>query len=131
MNEEAARYYVTGLMTDADEDSFFGLLDLGPVALPFLMGEADKPENKTIRARLVEVIWQYRSVHAIPFLDKALRDSDPAVWKTALDGLVAIDGPDSVQAVRMAIEDVERGTIQNGLTKEWLVEALEQIAAMR
>lgn len=132
MNEytEAASHYVKGLMTDAVEDSFFGLLELGPVALPVLIGEAEKPENRTIRARLVGVIWQYRSVDAIPFLTKALRDSEPAVWKTALDGLVAIGGPEVVQGLRMTIEHVEGGVIENGLSKEWLVEALEQIGAM-
>jgi hypothetical protein len=124
---EAVCYYLERMRTGDTEDPFFGLLDLGPRALPLLIAEANKIENRPIRAMLVEVIWQYRSPEAIDFLGEALSDPDPRVWKQALDGMVAIGGPAAIRWIRTTAERVASGAIRNGLSADWLSEALEQV----
>jgi len=121
---------VDALKAEGGDDAFFGLLHLGTAAIPLLIDEAEMPENRPILPSLVEVIWQTRSSQAIPFLSKALRDPEPEVWKSALDGLVTIGGPDAVRALRIAIDDIEREPSRNEVSKEWLCEALEQIGAL-
>jgi hypothetical protein len=125
-NPEAFADYLECLRTGAVEVGYFGLLELGPDALPLLIAEARKPESRAYKITLVEVIWQHRHPVAIPFLGETLSDSDPEVWKSALDGLVTIGGPDAIQWMTEALEGVETGRIHNGLSKEWLEEALQQ-----
>jgi hypothetical protein len=119
--------YLKRMHTTGDDVAFFGLLDLGPPALPLLMAEAEKPENKTILPRLVEVIWQYRVTDAIGFLGRMLCDPNPLVWKESLDGLVAIGGSDAIRWMRDTRNCVESGDLVNGLSAEWLDEAIDQI----
>src|SRR5690349_21810228 len=95
VNSEALSHYLELLRAGDSENAFFGLLELGEEAVPLLIAEAVKPANHAIRAKLVEVIWQSRSPNAIHFLGESLGDPDPAVWKQALDGLVAIRGPEA------------------------------------
>lgn len=124
----AVRYYLDRLRNGASEDAFFGLLELGPEAMPILIAAASEPPNRDIRAGLVEVIWQYRRLEAIEFLSTALDDTEPAVWKQALDGLVALGGPAAAQQLREALGRLSHCGTERGPSEEWLREALEQIA---
>ncbi len=89
------------------------------VILPLLMnayaGAADQ------RAFLVEVVWQHRNPHTLPFLATAVKDSSAPVWKVALDGLVAM------KAV-VALSRLREHSLQTGLEDKvaWLDEAIEQ-----
>src|SRR5262245_50349331 len=122
----AVRSYVESIRAGDFETGSFGLLDI-PDALELLIDEANRPENRSIRAALTKVIWEYRRPEAIGFLGNALDDPDPNVWKEALDGLVTIDGPESAQCIMATLARVKDGLIQNGLSVDWLEEALEQI----
>jgi HEAT repeat protein len=125
--EKPVGYYIGLLHAGAREEAFFGLLDLGPEALPLLMSEAVKPTAAKIRSALVEVIWQYRQPAVIDFLGRHLTDSDPDVWKQALDGLVAIGGPNALHWVGTTMEGLDKSVPSNGLSAEWLQEAMQQI----
>jgi hypothetical protein len=124
--DNAVRSYIESIRAGDFETGFFGLLDI-PDALALLIDEANRPENRAIRAALTKIIWEYRRPEAIDFLGNALGDPDPNVWKEALDGLVTIDGPESAHCIMAALARVKDGSIQNGLSVEWLVEALEQM----
>ena len=123
---EAVRYYLDQLRDGACEDAFFGLLDLGPEAMPLLIAAAAEPENHDVRANLVEVIWQYRRPEAVAFLGAALDNSEPAVWQQALDGLVVLGGPAAARQVREALERLAEDGAR-GASEDWLREALEQM----
>jgi hypothetical protein len=73
------------------------------------------------------VIWRYRNPNAVDFLGQSLDNADPNVWKQALDGLVTIGGADATRWIEKTEERVSRGQLNNGLTTEWLREALGQI----
>jgi hypothetical protein len=126
VHENAVAYYLQSLRAGDVEPAFFGLLDLGHEVLPLLIAEARKPEATAIRADLVRIIWQYRRPETINFLGERLSDADPSVWKEALDGLVAIGGTEARGWISSTLERVNQGVLRNGLTADWLIEALEQ-----
>lgn len=115
--------------TDRAGDTERTLLDLGPEAIPALIEEAAKPENRGIRATLVKVIWQSRLPSVLDFLGKALADDQPAVWKEALHGLVTIGGPQALAWLTKTRAQADLGELPNGLSAAWLDEALEQVRA--
>lgn len=110
-----------------DDDAFHGLRELGPEALPVLIEEFQSRRDPSQRALIIQVVSQHRLVESVEFLAAALFDPGPEVWKHALDGLVAISNGDAAQTVAAALEAVRQRPTANGLSEEWLIEALEQI----
>ncbi len=125
---EYAAYYLELMLNGQDEDAFFGLIEADPAVLPVLIEAFAKDENRTIRAQIVQCIWQHRRRDTIGFLAEVLNEPEPGVWKEALDGLVAIESTEAIQALQAArtraiSEPAQRG----GITVEWIDEALEQV----
>lgn len=129
VNTDALFYYLDALRTGDEECAFFGLLDLGEDAVPVLIEQAAKRENRDIRATLANVICQWRQPSSVDFLGQAMTDDNPAVWKQALDGLVTIGGPAALAWLAKTRACLERGELHNGLTTEWLDDAAEQLDA--
>lgn len=112
-------------MGDAD-GAFHGLLELDQASLPELVHEFRAATDTRLRVFLLGVIWQHRQQSAIPVLTEALLDSDAPVWREALDGLVALASPASIEALYAA--RTRSFTTQED-AKEfrcWLEEAIEQ-----
>src|SRR5262245_21378390 len=86
-------------------------MELGPSALPFieiaLAGESDR----NVREHLVHVASQTRSPEALCILASSLHDSEPCVWKEAIDGLVTLGTTEAEEALRRAqLDGVDRRT---------------------
>ncbi len=75
---------------------------LGPSALPILIDAFRREPDNSVRAFLLNVIWEFRSPASIPVLAEALNDPDPEVWKQALDGLVTIKSKEARNALQAA-----------------------------
>ncbi len=110
------------------EAALRGLLDLGDVVLPRL-GEAYRGEpDPAVRSLLVEVIWQLRSPASFDLLGEALQDPAPEVWREALDGLVTLASPESLQILEsardgLAVSDAEGSSDIRG----WIDGAIEDV----
>jgi hypothetical protein len=126
LGEEVA-YYLACLHDGLVEDAFFGLIEAGPGAVPLLIAAFAKPENRAVRANLVRCVWEYRRPEALGFLAGALHDPEPAVWKTALDGIVALGGSEAVRTLKAAHARLPTGQPRSGITAEWIDEALDQL----
>lgn len=99
---------------------------MGPVVLPDLIAAFRGEPDGDVRAFLVEIVWQSREPSVIPFLGEALNDSDAAVWKQALDGLVSLGSPAALAALHAA---AARQLPTRQRTEEfrcWLAEAVGQ-----
>jgi hypothetical protein len=105
------------------EAAFHGLLDLGQQVIPSLVQAYRSESDPQVRALIVEVVWQHRCPSALDFLVAALGDPHPAVWKQALDGLVAHCSPEAEQRLRAAACRLEEDDERLG----WFQEAIEQI----
>jgi hypothetical protein len=126
MNSELAEhvgYYLEQFRRGDREDAYQGLLELGPEMLPCLISTVRAETNLDLKRVLLEIVWQYRDSAAVPFLLEMLDESDPAIWKEALDGLVTLASPDVLDALESRFCGVSRP----GSFAVWLDEAIEQV----
>ena len=119
---DRVREYVAQLSGPQADHAWHSLVEAGPSAIPYLVDAFRATTDTGIRVCLIEVLGQYRSSEAVPFLSDSLRDRDPEIWKAALDSLVMIGGP----AVRDALAAAEMTTTAE--RRAWLTEAMQQLA---
>jgi HEAT repeat protein len=113
--------YVTGLSGPRVEDARHSLIESGPASLPQLIEAYRASPSRKLRLALIEIVSQYRTSDAAPFLHDALRDDDPELWRTALDGLVMLGNDRALKTLVAA-----RDTVPND-RRAWIDEAVEQI----
>jgi HEAT repeat protein len=107
------------------ESAFHCLLDLGEGAIPRLAEAYRAEADPEVRNLLVEVVWQLRSPSSIEFLGEALQDPNPEVWKQALDGLVTLATPESLQILESARDRV--GVADDDF-QAWVEGAIEDVS---
>jgi len=111
-------------LCDGNDNAFHTLIEAEPEILPMLIQQFTASSDGADRSKIIEVIWQHRIKATIPFLASALHDPHPEVWKQALDGLVAIGGVESHNALAVfrsnLLNDTER--------RSWAEEAIGQIS---
>lgn len=112
-------------MGDAD-GAFHGLLELDQATHPELVHEFRVATDTRLRVFLLGVIWQHRQQSIIPVLAEALLDSEPEVWREALDGLVALASPASLDALYAARTRHFARQEEAKEFRNWLEEAIEQ-----
>ncbi len=123
--EALVRNYVDALRTDNWEDAYHHLIEMGDDVIPIVGDALQHRSDAGLRQILVRVLWQTRSDLAVPFLAEALEDPDSAVWKEALDGLVAIGSRPASECLSAAREHA------GATLGSWLDEAIGQIRQRR
>ena len=113
--------YVSQLSGPTADDAWHGLVEAGSAALQHVVRAFAAATDANVRLALVQVVSEWRSVEGVPFLAAQLRDSDAAIWKAALDGMVTAGGPAALEALHFASG---RSTPEQ---REWIDEAIEQI----
>jgi HEAT repeat protein len=121
--------YVEMFRRGETECAFHGLLEMDRDVIPELEDTFQTEKDNKIKEFLVEVIWQYRDKSVIPFLGEALYDSEPIVWRQALDGLVTL----ASQAALDVLQQARACEITVNRKKDgfliWIEEAIEQVEA--
>jgi len=97
------------------------LIELGPEVIPLVTTRFQSERDPSVRSTLVNIAWRANLSGALPLLKDALDDSEPGVWKEALDGLSAVGGSSALVVLRQARAPAEAEKA------EWLDEAIEQI----
>src|SRR5262245_57005125 len=82
--------------------AFHSLVELGSAALPLLAERFLEQGDGALRAEIVVIADQMRTPDALTLFERALGDSEPAVWKAALDALVALATPQAVAVLESA-----------------------------
>jgi hypothetical protein len=122
--------YLQRLRKGDRDGAFFGLLEMEHGILPELMAAFRSERDSRVREFLVEIIWQHRQASTIPFLKEALHDGATAVWKQALDGLVALASSAALEVLRDARTTRQFPTQREAEEfRRWLDEAIEQLEA--
>jgi len=106
-----------------DVSAFHTLIEAEHDIIPALIEQFTNADDGQCRAKIVEVIWHYRLPSTVSFLASALNDEHPGVWKQALDGLVTIGGPQSLDA----LNDCLARTRPDNDRSHWIAEAIDQI----
>jgi hypothetical protein len=108
------------------ELAFHALCDVGHSVVPILIDVFRLETRSDIRAELVGIIWNYRRPETVGFLGEALADSDPKVWRNALDGLVALASPAALQILQAALSRELPSEKQTEEFRQWVSEAITQ-----
>ena len=119
---EYVQDYVTRLSGSNVDDAWHSLVEAGPAALPFVIREFEVAKDPDVKLLLVQVISQYRSAEAVPFLAVLLRERNTEIWNAALDGLVMVGGQSALDALAAA-----KATAISS-QRDWIDEAIVQIA---
>lgn len=101
-------------------------LDFGASALPYFIAAFANESDPKYRARLINVIWEFRDLAALPALATAFRDRSSEVWKNSLDGIVCLGGEQALAVLKEA----RAATLQNPAETEklkWIDEAIIQV----
>jgi HEAT repeat protein len=119
--EEQTSRYLAALHGADRENAHHRLIELGPEVIPLVTTRFQIESDQSVRSTLINIAWRTNSPAALPLLKEALDDSDPGIWKEALDGLIALGGPSALDVMRQvrARAKAEKA--------EWLEEAIEQI----
>lgn len=123
--EERARDYVELMRRGRVDDAFHGLIDATAEILEPLEKCFRAEAHPAVRTAIVEVVSEFRKSESVSFLLEALADSEEAVWKAALHGLVTIGTTEAVAA----LEGAKRSNSPNKSAEfhKWLEEAIEQL----
>src|SRR5262245_55261527 len=78
------------------------LVEAGPAAIPLVLDAFNSIDDPSIRLSLVQLLSDYRSTDAVPFLKDTLRDTNPLIWRAALDGFVILGTPEALHALHTA-----------------------------
>lgn len=108
--------------------AFHSLIQLGPAALPLLGEHFDEDRNAALRAEIVAIADQMRTPEALGLFERALRDTEAAVWKAALDALVALPTPAAIAILEHARRDAPEPRTPEDYGA-WVAEALQQAQA--
>ena len=113
------------LFREGDEGgAFFGLLEFDAATLAHLGERFEREQVSDVRVLLLEMIWQRRDPAAFAILGRALEDADGRVWRTAIDGLVALASPEGLAILKNA-----RAAARDQEQVGWLDEAIDQVNA--
>jgi HEAT repeat protein len=113
--------YVSELSGPEADEAWHSLVEAGPAALPHVVDAFDAASDASVKVTLVQIIAEYRSADAVPFLTGCLQNGDPRIWKTALDGLVSLGEPAALDGLTQARDIATREE------REWIDEAIAQI----
>jgi hypothetical protein len=123
---DAVAYYLERYRQRHDDEAFHGLRTLDASALPELAKVYHESTDTSARTFILNVIWQHRQPSEIPLLAEALFDSEPQIWKEAMEGLVAFASAESLQALRLARTRLFTNHGEGKRFSEWLEDAIEQ-----
>jgi hypothetical protein len=115
-------YYLAKLKNGEFDVAFHSLIDLGSTAIPQLVKSFELEQSPEIRAELVRIVWYFRNPDSVSFLGAALRDPNPVIWKSALDGLVAIGTSEALAELGKCLSLKREEDFQN-----FVSEAMDQI----
>jgi hypothetical protein len=119
-------YYLEMFRSGDADNAFHGLLEIDRDILPELMAVFRGEQDIGVRELLVEVIWEYRERSVIPFLGEALSDTEPRIWRQALNGLVALASPAALDVLRAARTRQFPTQCETEEFRRWLEEAIEE-----
>jgi hypothetical protein len=115
---EIIRYYLELHRSGRCDDAFHGLIDHGVEMVPGLILAYEDTDRPATKAFLIDVVSYLRSPDAAGFLSHAIRSDEPAVWKSALDGLVSLRAVEDLEQVLASVLDEPK--------RSWIQEAISQ-----
>jgi hypothetical protein len=128
LTDEQIAFYVRCLLGTAPENAFYRLIEAGSSAHPVLIKAYQSEPNPAKQATLIEILWQSRDPSVLEFLGEVLQSSHGEVWKSALDGIVAIQDVKGLEVLRRERERLLGENSKHSLDRlAWIDEAISQL----
>ena len=108
------------------DDAYHSLIEADDAVIPLLIEAFRAEPHSATRATLAEIVWQHRVPETIDFLSEALDDNHPEVWKSPLDGFVALGSPAAIQVLELVKQRVPTGSQAKSGRVGWIDEAIQQ-----
>ncbi|MCL5996088.1 MAG: HEAT repeat domain-containing protein [Chloroflexi bacterium] len=119
-------FHVAQLKQADRDDAYFSLIEADHEIVAHLIAAFRKEQSPTVRATLVEIIWQHRLPETLSFLVEALEDPAMPVFRSALNGFVTLGGSAATILLECARQ---RFCQQDKLERvEWVEEAIQHLA---
>ena len=118
---ERVEYSLKELTGNDWENAWHSLVEMGPGALPYIIQAFEQGCDRSVALNLILVVNECRTSAALPFLASLLLNTDPGIWKAALDGIVTIGGTAAAECLRGISETLDAEILP------WIQEALAQI----
>ena len=119
-------FHIAQLRQADPDDAYFSLIEADHEIVAHLITAFRGERNPTIRATLVEIIWQHRLPETLSFLVEALEDPAMPVFRSALTGFVTLGGS---AATNLLVSTRQCLRQQGRLERiEWVEEAIQQLA---
>jgi hypothetical protein len=119
--QNIVEHYINQLSSGDVEDAWQSLVELGPSALPYVVPAFAGTHDEKVSILLIRVVNEYRVSEALPFLSSLLKSNTPEIWKTALDGFVAMASADAIAALHESAKGLSADK------QPWINEASDQI----
>jgi hypothetical protein len=100
------------------------LTDHLPFLVPLLIKAYDNEPDPAARLGVLEAICEHRLPESVVFLGQVLETD---LWKPALDGLVTIGGPYSIEILKTERRRLLEGGRKAQVRIEWIDGAIQQI----
>lgn len=120
--QELVDHYVAQLSGPNAFSARHSLIEAGPPALSLLVDAFNTATDSHVKVSIVQIVSEYRTDPAVPFLVGLLADRRPEIWKVALDGLVILGNHAALDALRETRLTIAREQ------RPWIDEAIQQIA---
>jgi HEAT repeat protein len=120
--QELVDHYVAQLSGPNAFSARHSLIEAGPPALSLVVDAFNTATDSHVKVSIVQIVSEYRTDSAVPFLVGLLADRRPDIWKGALDGLVILGNHAALDALREARLTIAREQ------RPWIDEAIQQIA---
>lgn len=79
---------------------------MGAETIPLLCHQYRHAASPMVRQAIVAAVDRYRRPEDIPFFGEVLRDPEEEVWQAAVDALVSQPGQQSLDVLRLALQEV-------------------------
>lgn len=119
---EYVRHYLHELRKGDSENAWFSLIEANSSIVPLLENAYYQENDVSVKAQIIEIVSHHRLSESIEFLANELKNSEPCLWKAALDGLVMQPSRETLKA----LEKVSSET-NDPQSNEWIKEAIGQM----
>ena len=119
--QEHVDHYVAQLSGPNAFNAFHSLVQAGPAVLPVVVEAFNACSDPHVKLSLVQLVSEYRSAEAVPFLQIVLKERNALIWRASLDGLVILGNAAALEALRAA-----KSTARSE-QRSWIQDAIDQI----
>jgi len=122
--ESIVEFYLAKFREGRCDDAFHCLIETDPAIIPDLINAYEGTDDISTKVFLIEVVSEFRLETSLYFFRHALRQEDPKIWRSALDGMAMAESSEAVEAMRHVL-----ASVTDADKRAWIEEAITDTGA--